>query len=419
MPRNWHQLHRRRMSRRGMMEASAKVGVGAAGLALVGCGGGGDDDDETAPASAPGPTGRSRDSAPATAPITEAIARLEAVRRAELVPATYCPSFEAPFTGILAMNYVAEALGYFEQEGIKEEWVYQTGCVPLLISGATDFAFLDVPETLNAFDAGRPVTAVFQPAYTLIFGVFVPQDSPIQTWNADDLRGQTVGVTEFVGGEVPVVRALLARIGLTEGADVELLPTSGLPGQQPTIDAFNDGRIVAFGGGRHDVFGVELGGLPMRDITPPDIRAIRAAEAITVNADRLADPERRDFVIRWLRAYAKGITFMNENVEAAAQIGFSVTGEDPDTLQEAVDLLNIFFFNRQDRGPGVRFGEVPVQGWVDFENLLLDGLTGAETDPLNFDEFIPVENVIDNSLIDEINTFDADAIKAQARNYRA
>ena len=417
MQRNWQQLHRRRMSRRSMLGAGAKVGVGAAGLALVGCGG--DDDDGAAPASAPGPTGRSRDSEPFTDPITEAIERQKAIRQADLVTAKYCPSFEAPFTGILAMNYVAEALGYFEQEGLKEEWVYQTGCVPLLISGATDFAFLDVPETLNAFDAGRPVKAVFQPAYTLIFGVFVPQDSPILTWNADDLRGQTVGVTEFVGGEVPVVRALLSRIGLTEGEDVELLPTSGLPGQQPTIDAFNDGRIVAFGGGRHDVFGVELGGLPMRDITPPDMLEIRAAEAITVNADRLEDPERRDFVIRWLRAYAKGITFMNENVEAAAQIGFTVTGEDPDTLQEAVDLLNIFFFNRQDRGPGVRFGEVPVQGWVDFENLLLDGLTGAETDPLNFDEFIDVNVVIDNGLIDEINTFDAEAIKEQARTYSA
>ena len=49
----WQQLHRRRLSRRTMLTASAKAGVGAAGLALVGCG---DDDDDDAVADAPVPS---------------------------------------------------------------------------------------------------------------------------------------------------------------------------------------------------------------------------------------------------------------------------------------------------------------------------------------------------------------------------
>jgi ABC-type transport system substrate-binding protein len=43
----WSRLSRKRLSRRTMLGASAKAGVGAAGLALVGCG---DDDDDAAPA---------------------------------------------------------------------------------------------------------------------------------------------------------------------------------------------------------------------------------------------------------------------------------------------------------------------------------------------------------------------------------
>lgn len=83
-----------------------------------------------------------------------------------------------------------------------------------------------------------------------------------------------------------------------------------------------------------------------------------------------------------------------------------------------LDLLNIFFCNRQlPPGSDVKFGEVSIQGWLDFEELLLEGATGSETDPLAFDEIIPVENVIDNSLIPDINEFDAEAIKEQARNY--
>ena len=44
----WTTLRQRKISRRTMLGASAKAGVGAAGLALVGCGG--DDDDDAAPA---------------------------------------------------------------------------------------------------------------------------------------------------------------------------------------------------------------------------------------------------------------------------------------------------------------------------------------------------------------------------------
>ena len=46
----WTSLRHRKISRRTMLQASGRAGVGAAGLALVGCGG--DDDDDDAPAAA-------------------------------------------------------------------------------------------------------------------------------------------------------------------------------------------------------------------------------------------------------------------------------------------------------------------------------------------------------------------------------
>ncbi len=46
----WQRLQRRQLSRRSLLGASAKAGVGAAGLALVGCG---DDDDDDAVSDAP------------------------------------------------------------------------------------------------------------------------------------------------------------------------------------------------------------------------------------------------------------------------------------------------------------------------------------------------------------------------------
>ena len=46
----WQRMRRRRLSRRGLLSASARAGVGAAGLALVGCGD--DDDDDAQPSAA-------------------------------------------------------------------------------------------------------------------------------------------------------------------------------------------------------------------------------------------------------------------------------------------------------------------------------------------------------------------------------
>jgi hypothetical protein len=69
--RNWQRLNDSRISRRTLLGASAKAGVGAAGLALVGCG---DDDDDDAVAAAVTPSREDRDdsqpSAPAPGPAT-------------------------------------------------------------------------------------------------------------------------------------------------------------------------------------------------------------------------------------------------------------------------------------------------------------------------------------------------------------
>ena len=58
----WQRMRRTRMNRRSLLRASARAGVGAAGLALVGCG---DDDDDSQQSAAQAQSGSQQQSAPA------------------------------------------------------------------------------------------------------------------------------------------------------------------------------------------------------------------------------------------------------------------------------------------------------------------------------------------------------------------
>ncbi len=364
-----------------MLGASAKAGVGAAGLALVGCGDDDDDDDAAEPRT--------------------------------IIRAKFGFPFGAPFAGLLPEPFVAMGMGYFEEEGFRNEIIYQTALLPLIAGGAIDYARLTPVNAMNAFVAGQLLTVVFQNTYPFIFTIAVPADSPITEFSADALRGETIGITEFEGGEVPMVRSLLAGIGLKEGEDVELLPTSGTT-PQPTIDALNTGKIVAFAGSIFDIGFLEVSGFPMRDISPDEVKSISADDAIGVRADFLR--ARRDEVVAYCRALAKGTIFTLENSRAAAVIGLEFA-PDSGPVDEVVEFIELFLNDRATPPAGIRLGEVPQKGWNEYQAFLLRGGTGSPVDPLAFTEPFDTAVIIDNSLVPEIWGFDEDRIRKDARDF--
>ena len=449
------QLAHRRLSRRHMLGMSAKAGVGAAGLALVGCGG-----DDSAPAtaapadtaaadaaaaaaasasaevaalreqladleSAPADTG---DAAAAAAAAAEVAALEDRLAELEATPTPSAPAparqlrdvkfafpFGAPFAGFLPEPFSAMTMGYFEEEGFINEVIYQTALLPLIAGGAVDYARLTPVNAMNAFVAGQFLTVVFQNTYPFIFTIAAPADSNITSFNADDLRGQSIGITEFEGGEVPMVRSLLSSIGLVEGEDVTLIPTSGTT-PQPTIDALNTGRIVAFGGSIFDVIFIEQGGLPMRDISPPEVQALSADDAI--GARREFVRSNRSDVIGYCRALAKGTIFTLESPRAAAIIGLEYA-PDSGHVDDIEEFVNLFVATRAIPPAGTSLGEVPVDGWNDYQAFLLRGGTGSDVDPLAFTEPFDTSAIIDNSLQSEIWDFDAEQIRQDARDFLA
>ena len=78
----WQRMGRRRLSRRGLLSASARAGIGAAGLALVGCGD--DDDDGAQPAAATtAQQAQQQDQAAQQAQVAEQQAQQQAAQQAQ------------------------------------------------------------------------------------------------------------------------------------------------------------------------------------------------------------------------------------------------------------------------------------------------------------------------------------------------
>ena len=450
------QMAQRRLSRRHMLGLSAKAGVGAAGLALVGCGG-----DDAAPA-AVADTGAADAAAAAAAAASAEVAALQAElqalanapapapdtaaadaaaaqvaalqdRLAELesapAPAAAAPAprfikdvkfafpFGAPYAGFLPEPFSAMELGYFEEEGFANEVIYQTALLPLIAGGAVEYARLTPVNAMNAYTAGQFLTCVFQNTYPFIFTIAAPTGGAVAEagFTADALRGQSIGITEFEGGEVPMVRSLLSSIGLVDGEDVTLVPTSGTT-PQPTIDALNTGRIAAFGGSIFDIIFIEGGGLPMTDISPPEVQALSADDAVGCRREFLQS--NRSDVVGYCRALAKGTIFTLESPRAAAILGFNYA-PDSGTVDEVEEFINLFVTERAIPPAGTNLGEVPVDGWNDYQGFLLRGGTGSDVDPLAFTEPFDCSVIIDNSLQDEIWDFDHDKVRQDARDYLA
>ena len=91
MSNYWTQLRHRKISRRTMLGASAKAGVGAAGLALVGCGGDDDDDDSTAAQAPAEAQAEAQAEAAAEEPAEQAEAQAEPEEEAEAQAAATGP----------------------------------------------------------------------------------------------------------------------------------------------------------------------------------------------------------------------------------------------------------------------------------------------------------------------------------------
>ncbi|SEG54902.1 NitT/TauT family transport system substrate-binding protein [Nonomuraea solani] len=174
----------RKLSRRALA-----LGL-AASLGLAGCGSGGGTSETTAP-TAPGGNGLEKTTIKVGAlPIPDPVSL-----------------------------YIANAKGFFKEEGLTVEPVTITGgaaALPQIESGALDISQTNYVSTFLAVSTGKKIKIVadMYQAAPNTFNILVPKDSPIKT--VADLKGKTVLVNNLRNIATLAVTSQLKAAGLTE-----------------------------------------------------------------------------------------------------------------------------------------------------------------------------------------------------------
>jgi NitT/TauT family transport system substrate-binding protein len=329
----------------------------------------------------------------------------------DLTPVTILTPFGGTAIGFFP-PYVADALGYFEEEGIDATVEGADGSSFVVGQVAADAAEYGIATT-DPVLLGYSTSPTFELVYDLltgnVFDLWTPSDSGITS--LADLKDKIVAVKDLQGGEIPGLEVALTKAGLTPGSDVTLQPV----GEEPAIQAetLRNGTAAAFMVSWNSLIGVRdalaAEGIELSCLTC-DASTALGSEGIVAPSSLVA--ENPDLIAGLGRALAKATLFGQTNPEAALAILKSFNeGEQADPAY-ASKYFDAALEIMDPREPDRLYGWIDPEAWARSMELLQDpsipsGLTGP----------VDLEALINNDFVEEYNDFDHEAVIEQATNY--
>jgi ABC-type nitrate/sulfonate/bicarbonate transport system substrate-binding protein len=300
--------------------------------------------------------------------------------------------------------YIADELGFFAEEGLEVEFEDAGGsssAIQQVLAGNAEAALPAPSAFLNAVAQGHELRWVYSYQYANIFTLAATAKSGIT--QLSDLAGKRVGVSDLSGGEVPLVRAVLAEAGLGEGDDVRLVPVGD--GSALTVDALQTGQVDAYSSSLFDLAAIRSAGIEMVTILPQEAQDF-PANGIVVTADLLeSEPEK---LAGFLRAVAKGVAYAAANDEKAFAMAKEIRPEEfeLETLATenwaAAHTLKTPPASLADQPLGSHY----LPGFQAYHDFLRQGT--EEEGGLAAD--VDLNLVLDSSLLESANDFDKAAV---------
>jgi len=214
------------------------------------------------------------------------------------------------------LPWIAKEAGLFAKHGIDAEVILLTGSprlIQTLLAGDIDYALGGTSSVLRArFRTPDPLII----ATTTNFSgqrVLLRPESPLQ--RLQDLKGKTVGVTQYGSQGDTFLRDALKRVGLKPDADVSILQMGGIPQVGAALLA---GKIDAGVSGESSLVLIQQGrAKQLPGASAKDLKVPGSGATLSVTRRNIARD--REGIVRFLRAYVEAIHYFRTNREGSVR----------------------------------------------------------------------------------------------------
>jgi NitT/TauT family transport system substrate-binding protein len=308
---------------------------------------------------------------------------------------------------------IAQKLGWFEKAGIKVELVPlpgSTDCVKLVATRDVQVSLPSI-EPLAIIRPQGVKAKFFYTAYQgNIYGIAVPADSPVKSMA--DLKGKRIGVTSMASAGVVLARALAKQAGLDPDKDISIV-VAGESAQ--TAALLRSKQVDALSQFDTQYALTSNAGAKLRFLDHPEIRKF-PSNGFVAQEDYLKT--NRADAVALARGYAMGTVFAIANPEAAIRILWEVYPQTRSLGKDEATALRDDLLTLDARAKHWRYEPVDGKRWGDnveanyrayLDWLVAQGVVKTKVD---------VKDLITDELLDDVNKFDADAIRKEARAFK-
>jgi ABC-type nitrate/sulfonate/bicarbonate transport system substrate-binding protein len=324
----------------------------------------------------------------------------------ELTPITFALTNQRAIQ--YAEFYAADALGFFEEEGLDVEIVIVSGSsatVQQIVAGNLEVGNPSGPATAQGFSQGNCLKQLFTVQYKNVFGLATPEATGIGS--LEELAAGVIGVSEPGGGEIPLVRAIMASVGLQEGEDYQVLPIG--EGGPVTFQALENGDAQAYSSSIFDVASIEAAGMPLVQLMPEEYQYFQATSPV-VTCDYFE--ANQDLLAGLGRAIAKGEAWVVANQDQAKQLTRDIEPElwEDETIGEAFWQATADLKTPPPALEGEPYGTHYREGW---ELYLEFASQGTEEEGAIDAGAVDLDVLLEDSLIPAINDFDHEEVASR------
>lgn len=224
-------------------------------------------------------------------------------------------TFVAP-TLSQTIPWIAKEAGIFAKRGIDADVILLTGsprAVQTLLAGDIEYTIAGGQSAIRARIRGADPVMLATSANFSSQRVLLRPESNLQ--RLQDLKGKTVGVTQYGSGGDTFLRAALRQVGLRPDAEVTILQMGGTPQVGASLIA---GKVDAGVSGESSVLLIHQGKMKQLPGASAKEMKILASGAPLITTRRYISRERPN-VMQFMRAYVEGIHYFKTNKDGSVR----------------------------------------------------------------------------------------------------